>query len=85
VSCLQAAHQAGFNGALIGSEPQSVPHQTTMGLGYAIDILPDGTEEVGHDGANDAWIATFASLTERGEGIVILTKATAARRSASRP
>jgi CubicO group peptidase (beta-lactamase class C family) len=50
------------------------PHQTNRGLGYAIDVYPDGTAEVWHAGAiSTAWFAVFASLPERGEGIVILT------------
>lgn len=50
------------------------PHQTTRGLGYAIERQPDGTQAVWHNGANPGgWRATLMTLPDRREGIVILT------------
>jgi CubicO group peptidase (beta-lactamase class C family) len=59
---------------VLAADATKAPPQITMGLGYFIDVYPDGTEEAWHAGGIAAgWGAVFASLPERGEGIVILT------------
>jgi CubicO group peptidase (beta-lactamase class C family) len=59
---------------VLAADATRAPHQTNRGLGYAIHIYPDGTEEAWHAGRIPmGWSAVFASLPERGEGIVILT------------
>jgi CubicO group peptidase (beta-lactamase class C family) len=59
---------------VLAADVTRAPHQTTKGLGYAIDVYPDGTVDAWHGGAiARGWHAVFASLPERGEGIVILT------------
>jgi hypothetical protein len=59
---------------VLAADVTRAPHQITMGLGYFIDLYPDGTIEARHRGDIRAgWHAIFATLPERGEGIVILT------------
>jgi hypothetical protein len=43
------------------------------GLGYAIEILPNGMRIIAHGGSNREWRTHFAAIPEKGEGIVILT------------
>ncbi len=43
------------------------------GLGYFIEILPDGRKAVSHGGQGSGWMTQFYAIPETGDGIVILT------------
>ena len=58
---------------VVAADVTRPPHQTTKGLGYAIDTARDGSAVVWHAGENRGWAAVFVTLPERREGIVILT------------
>ena len=45
----------------------------SYGLGYFIDITPDGKKAVFHGGQGHGWMTHFHSFPDAGEGIVILT------------
>jgi CubicO group peptidase (beta-lactamase class C family) len=44
-----------------------------QGLGYALETLPDGTYLAQHGGSNVGWKAHIDGMTNRGEGLVVLT------------
>lgn len=50
--------------------------KSAVGLGHFIEILPDGTKAVTHNGTNWGWQLIFMSVPERGDGIVVLTNGT---------
>ena len=62
----------------VAADVTRAPLQVTVGLGYAIDNEAFATTMVWHDGDNTGWGAVFATLPERGEGIVILANASPA-------
>jgi hypothetical protein len=43
------------------------------GLGYFVEMLPNGNKAVMHGGEADGWMAHFYSVPDLGDGIVILT------------
>ncbi|HNT74945.1 MAG TPA: serine hydrolase domain-containing protein [Anaerolineae bacterium] len=45
----------------------------SMGLGYYIETLADGTKAISHSGSNRGWQSELMALPDRGAGIVILT------------
>jgi CubicO group peptidase (beta-lactamase class C family) len=62
----------------VAADVTRAPRQVTVGLGYAIENEAFTTTMVWHDGDNTGWGAVFATLPERGEGIVILANASPA-------
>ena len=59
--------------------PVPVTEGNSGGLGYAIEILPDGTHMIWHSGDFPGWRGQYAALPDQGEGIVILTNSDAGR------
>jgi CubicO group peptidase (beta-lactamase class C family) len=47
--------------------------EDSYGLGYFIEVMPDGTVLKGHGGANTGWHATLQLVPNRRGGIVVLT------------
>jgi CubicO group peptidase (beta-lactamase class C family) len=47
--------------------------QGAWGLGHQISTLADGSEAIGHAGANAGWRAYFGAIPEQSVGIVVLT------------
>jgi CubicO group peptidase (beta-lactamase class C family) len=62
----------------VAADVTRAPRQVTVGLGYAIENEAFTTTMVWHNGDNTGWGAVFATLPERGEGIVILANASPA-------
>jgi len=45
----------------------------SMGLGYYIETMADGTRAISHSGSNRGWQIELMALPDRGAGIVVLT------------
>jgi CubicO group peptidase (beta-lactamase class C family) len=52
------------------------PVSPAYGLGYGIRGSPPRIETVGHNGANDGWMAFLEIAPSTGDGLIVLTNAT---------